>query len=97
MIKPPHKDVGGRLKCLLNKNGYEVAIGTEKHGTNYLNATTAYKSEGLEVISRIGQEKCKARIFALSTKDIKWRVVVVFAIIKSQERGGNRRLEIESH
>ena len=80
-VKPAPKDLGERLKSLLNKHGYEFAIGVEKHGKNDLYITTAYESEGLEVISRIGQEKFKASILALSTRDIKYKVVGVFVII----------------
>ena len=75
------------MKNLLNKLGYKVAIGVEKQGKNYLHATTAYNSEGLEVILRVGQENFKASILALSTREINYRVVGIFAVIKSKERG----------
>ena len=49
-------------------------------------------SLGVRRVRRIGQQ---ARILALSTRDIKNRVVGVFAIIKSHERWRNLFLEIE--
>ena len=53
LVKPPHKDLGGRLNILLNKHGYEVAIGVENYSKNYLHETTAYELEGLEESSDI--------------------------------------------
>ena len=44
----------------------------------------------------LGQENVKASILALSTREIKYGVIGVFATIKSQDRGRNLCLEIES-
>ena len=59
VVKPTNKDLGGRLKSLLNKHGYEVAIGVEKHSKNYLHETAAQKGQknklGSKNLGLVGQ------------------------------------------